>query len=115
MIEKTDKGQCFLDDVRKTLDAATDSLDAPTQTKLTQMRSRALEAGEKPRSRWLVWPAGAVLATAILLYLVIPQYESKPLVASEVSALSDMEFVSSREGLEFYRDLDFYYWLSMEN
>jgi hypothetical protein len=115
MTDNMDHEQSFIEEVRKTLNDATETLDARTRTKLTQVRNRALETGRKPWKRRLAWPAGAVLATAFFLYLVVQQFERSPFIASEADVLNDMGIISNREGLDFYRDLDFYYWLSLEN
>jgi hypothetical protein len=115
MTDHTDLEQSFVEEVRKALNEATETLDAQTRSRLTQARSMALETRRKPWGRRLVWPAGAVLATAFFLYLFVQQLEISPLIANEADVLNDMDIISNREGLDFYRDLDFYYWLSLEN
>jgi hypothetical protein len=114
MTHHSDPEQRFLDNVRQTLDTAAESLDGRTQSRLTQARYKALQA-DKPRGRWQVWPAGAILATVTLLLLLIPQYEDKTVTISKTEMIEGLEDIIDRENLEFYRDLEFYYWLATEN
>ena len=104
----------FVQGLAARFNASVESLDAATLSRITQIRHRALDSGQRPR-RWPVWaPAGAVatVCLALLVYfLVVP---SQPGIQKAVPAQAtapakdDMELISN---LELYEDLEFYQWL----
>jgi hypothetical protein len=103
----------FIENVRNTLDAAAGSIDGRTQARLSRARARAVDVAGGPRLRWLGWPAGAVLAVSILLVLMSwPGRKAE--ITSEARAFYELEIITGHEDLEFYRDLEFYYWLTQE-
>lgn len=114
MTHHSDPEQRFLDNVRQTLDTAAESLDGRTQSRLTQARNQALQT-DKPKWSWQVWPTGAILATVTLLLLLIPQYEDQTVTISKTEIIEDLEVIIDHKNFEFYRDLEFYYWLATEN
>ncbi len=114
MTSQPDREQQFLESVRSSLDDAAESLDASALSRLTQARNKAMETGSKTRRQWVIWPAGAIMASAVLLLLLSPVFEHKPQPINQASLMADIEVISDSLGLEFYRDLYFYSWLSMD-
>ena len=109
-----DRQQDFIESVRRTLDDAAESLDASALSRLNRARNKAIEAGADTRLQWVIWPTGGLIASAVLLLLLLPVFENKTPSVNEVALAADMEIVSDRVGLDFYRDLYFYYWLSLD-
>jgi len=110
----SDRKQKFVESVRSTLDDAAESLDASTLSRLSQARNKAIEAGADKRLQWVFWPAGGLIASAVILLLLLPVFENKSLSVNDAALTDDMEIISDRVGLDFYRDLYFYYWLSLD-
>lgn len=109
-----DKEQQFIDNVKKALDLGTDHLDAGTQSQLTRMRHRALDAGGRRDTfaqRWFTlpnaaWAAAAVLVLALAITLKQP--------GSDPGAWEDIDILAAEDNLEFYDSLEFYAWLAEE-
>ena len=102
----------FVQGLAARFNASVESLDAATLSRITQIRHRALDSGQRPR-RWPVWaPAGAVatVCLALLVYfLVVPSQPGIQQAApAQATATDDMELISN---LELYEDLEFYQWL----
>jgi hypothetical protein len=109
--------KAFLERVRKTLDQGEERIDARTRSRLLQIRVDALErAGLKKRffPKWIGIPAAGLAAAAavVLLFSIALKEPRFPIVDQNIE---DVEILSSNEGLEFFEDLDFYTWLSMQN
>jgi len=109
-----DREQKFIESVRRTLDDAAESLDASAMSRLNQARNKAIGTGAKMRLQWVIWPAGGLIASAVLILLLFPVFENKPQPVNEAALTADIEIISDSLGLEFYRDLYFYYWLSAD-
>lgn len=114
MTSQPERERQFIESVRRSLDDAAESLDASALSRLTRARNKAMKAGSKPRLQWVVWPAGAMMASAILLLLLSPVFESKPQPVNQAGLMADIEVISDSLGIEFYRDLYFYSWLSVD-
>lgn len=103
---------------RRTKQAFDDSvaaLDAATRSRLTQARYRALEERNTPRAvvwqRWLLVPAGALAAAALVVWLTV--WQTPPGAGAVRSAsLGDLEILLGEEDLEMLdEELEFYGWL----
>src|SRR5687767_2574255 len=87
---------------KRAFDDSVAALDAPTRSRLTQARYRALEERAPRRDRgWRsgLVPAGAIAATALVAWFVV--WQSPP--ASEdvhAASLGDLEILLSEEDLE---------------
>jgi len=109
------KEKQFIDNVKKALDLGTENLDAGTQAKLTRMRHKALDAGERKTfdiRQWFTVPV-AGWATACLLILGLAIYWQQPNGAP--LPLEDIDLLAAEDNLEFYDGLEFYAWLAEEN
>jgi len=114
MSKRPDTEQQLLENIRQTLDNTTGSFDGRTQAKLALVRAKALE--EKARSRWRfpAWQTGAVLATAMLLLVLAVQQQDDTKIVSVTESFDGFDVITDQADLEFYRELEFYDWLSRE-
>ena len=104
----------FVDNVKKALDLDVENLDAGTQAKLTRIRHRALDAGERKSfdiRQWFTLPilgwATACMLVLGLTFLIKPDGALPP--------LEDIDLLVAEDNLEFYDSLEFYAWLAEEN
>lgn len=110
-----DKDQALLQRARQDLDELEAKLDGRIRARLRAVRRQALAVGDR-RQRWQRpqrWmPLGAlatgvaVLAVAALVWLSLPSAQVPPL------GMEDLELLAAQENIDFYGDLDFYYWLT---
>ena len=110
-----DKEKRFIDNVKKALDLGAENLDAGTQSQLTRIRHKALDAGERKGfdiRQWFTVPA-AGWATACLIVLGLAIYFQQPNGA--YLPLEDIDLLAAEDNLEFYDGLEFYAWLAEEN
>ena len=105
----------FLKKVKNVLDEGNRNLDSSHQSKLTQIRNRALESKSKRRFQdWSFFPAmqwGAV-ACALLIGIILL---NKPNTNQSAPGIEDIDLLASSDVIEFYEDLEFYSWLAEEN
>jgi ferric-dicitrate binding protein FerR (iron transport regulator) len=101
-------------------DRSAAALDAETRSRLTQARHRALEelpsASRRRRWQWVLAPAGALAAAAIVAVLVLGPSGSNNGVSDaglqQAVALGDLELLLGDEDLEMYdEEIEFYAWL----
>lgn len=107
----------FLDRIKGALDESAARLDLKSQARLLGIRRKAVEAVAPPGERrfqiprWLTTGAfvtGVVAVTMALVLIPAPQKKSR------LDKVEDLEIVSSKEGVDFYADMDFYRWLASE-
>lgn len=94
---------------------ASESLDYVESARLAAARRRALATLEAPALRpWRFAPAGAALAVALLVALLPSQLSApaQPAVPVNENMLAALEWSADEAGPDFYRDLEFYEWLS---
>jgi hypothetical protein len=103
-----DKESRFIAAVKAELDRDTQQLDELTIARLRAARRKALEA----RPRRLTWLAVGGLATAALTATLVAFLLFAPAVAPPVPGLEQFDLLSDNDGLELYRDLEFYRWLA---
>lgn len=115
MKEKMDRDEQFEQQVKASLDANVDALDADTRKRLAEMRRQALNAHKAPLFGWLSmnnWlPAGGLaLASLFAVFLVFsPQnQETSPLQNDQVAVF---ELLDDTEELDAITDADFYVWM----
>jgi len=112
--------QQFEHDIKRELDQSCDRLDAQTLSRLNHIRHQALEGTlEVNRPAFYQRPllSGGVLA-ACALVLSIGFYfniDTGNELGIAISELEDIEILSAEENFEFYEDIEFYQWLSMNN
>lgn len=103
-----DKESRFTAAAKAELDQSTQQLDELTLARLRAARLRALEA----RPRRFAWLAAGGLATAALTATLVAFLLFAPAVAPPVSGLEQFDLLSENDGLELYRDLEFFRWLA---
>ncbi|HKK04832.1 MAG TPA: hypothetical protein VKA50_03190 [Gammaproteobacteria bacterium] len=116
-----DDNQGFVERVRTALDES-DMLDAWAEARLRAARGRAVQAARACRPSWarslfgagrgvrLTGAAGGLaLAGAAVVAVLLWQPGHRPVPSAPVAG--DLELITSKNSLEFYRDLDFYEWL----
>jgi hypothetical protein len=91
-------------------------LDGRTQSRLTQARYAALEASKLRASNLFGWkllaPVSATVA-AVLAVMLMPNQAQHPIQPAPLAGdMPDkIEILAAEDGLEFYRDVEFYAWL----
>ena len=99
---------------KRAFDHSVAALDAPTRSRLTQARHRAIEELASQRARaWhsSLLPAGAVAATALLAVLLVWQPQVDTAVV-QTEQLGDLEILLGEEDLEMLdEEIEFYGWL----
>ena len=111
----------WAEQAKQMLDESAQGLDAATLSRLNRARQKALESARPRRLRpWFV-PAGVASACAVLLAVAVVWHQpgpSTPLGDGQSNASlsdTDLDMVSSDDGIEFYQDLEFYAWLDAQN
>ena len=106
----------FIEKVRNELDRSVADLDAGVAVRLRRARRLALAKGRQFRTvrrkpkRWL--PAAAFAAAAFLLAVVFVFRE--PPASHPTTGIEDVEILASTENPDFFRELDFFFWLAEE-
>jgi len=109
-----EKERRFLEKVRGFLDESAEALPPKTDLRLQQMRTQALEMPAKRRfnlfaaHRWITVGGFATVVTAVLAiffwyHAPSPDFPSKQ--------EEDFEILTSKEHIDFYKDLEFFRWL----
>jgi len=115
-MNEDDKEKRFIANVKKALDLSAENLDAGTQSKLTQIRYKALDAGEHKGfdiRQWFTLPV-AGWASACLIVLGLTIYMNQPNNGT-LPPLEDIDLLAAEDNLDFYDGLEFYAWLAEEN
>ena len=112
--------QKFIERARESLDARADSLEPHLAAQLRTARHKAL-AGRRRliHSGWMPALAMASLAAVFVGVMWFGPESTSPelgmVQASLEDSSTDFEMLTSREDLELYERLDFYYWLEQRN
>lgn len=101
----------LLAQIRQQLEESAEQLDAATQSRLTQIRSQALDSAAKPRWSWQV-PTLALGTTAAVAALTISLLW--PTSGIQQTAFEDLSLLSANETFELIDDVEFYEWLTEE-
>jgi len=105
----------FLEKVKGLLDESAENLDLRIRHRLQQARVQALETrGKKRRSfftipRWITIGGLATAATAVLAFFFLFNVPKTDFPAKQAE---DFEILTSKEHIEFYKDLEFFRWLA---
>jgi len=111
------KEQAFLKAAKKTLDESLDTIDAATLTRLRAARRAAMtQSGPPP---WRLWrnawaPAGALTAVALVAVTAVSLWNAGMQDPVVPLAWEEAPILGSADDLEFYQELEFYYWLQDE-
>jgi len=105
----------FLEKVKGLLDESTESLDPHVRHRLEQARFQALEAREKRGvrffaiPRWITIGGFATAATIVLAFFFLFNFPKADFPAKQAE---DFEILTSKEHIDFYKDLEFFRWLA---
>jgi hypothetical protein len=106
--------ELFLQQARRVLDASVENLGDDVSSRLAMSRRAALKSRKAPHSQGIKWLrfafAGFVVAALIWIAGVLFIPERNEIAAG--ATIEDLEIVTSGENPDFYRDIDFYLWLS---
>ena len=123
MNEDQDK---FVNQLKQQLDQQGEGLDGETLSRLRQARARAVAAGDRKGFRLpglktlgggaVAFASVSVLAVAVWLAVPTISTPRVPVLAeAQATALDDLELLAATEELEFYEDIEFYYWLETQD
>ena len=109
----------FENRLRQELEKGSDDLDPVIAARLQAARKTALAAADKPsfggwrQHRPLI--AGSVTAVLVLSVVIMAPWQQGNDETGLVAAMEDLELMSSKDGLEFYEQLEFYQWLDEQH
>lgn len=104
----------FLEKVRGLLDESAEALNPETDLRLRQMRAQALEMPAKRHlnlfaaHRWITVGGFATVTTAVLAFFFWFHAPSPDFPPKQEE---DFEILTSKEHIDFYKDLEFFRWL----
>jgi len=106
----------FEKNVKQQLDLSLTTLDAMTQSKLTQARYKALAHTETKRFNLGQWFTGiaSLAVMALLVITVMPTLQTldnKQQANLQLATEPEWVLVSDMDEIELYQDLEFYQWL----
>ncbi len=111
----------LVNQIRQRLDQQSEELDGETLSRLRQARARAVDAGGRKGFNLPGFGGGvvafasvSVLAVAVWLAVPTDTIQEMPALA-EAPVFDDMELLAATEELEFYEDIEFYYWLDTQD
>jgi anti-sigma-K factor RskA len=96
------------------LQQSAEQLDGYTRSRLTQARHAALDAVKQRQSgvwRWLMPATGATAAAVLAIVIALNPARQPNSQNAVVAQVDEMEIVNAEDGIEFYRDVEFYAWL----
>jgi hypothetical protein len=100
---------------RQLFAASVAGLDGQTRSRLTQARTRAVEAAGRRRFDWWFAPARLVplgaAAAAVLAVALFWQIPTSTLAPVESTVLNDFDILLEGEELDLFEELEFYAWL----
>lgn len=102
----------LLEQIKQQLDASADHLDAATQSRLTQIRSRAMDVATSQKWSWQM-PTLALGSMAAVAAVTISLMWA-PATLQQTS-LEDLPLLSANETFELIDEVEFYQWLAEEN
>lgn len=114
-MNEPEKEKRIVEKIRTFLDESAENVDAETRLRLQEARFQALKAAGKKRPshlsfpRWMTIGGLATAATAVLAIFFWLNVPPEEIPAKQVE---DIEILTSRERIDFYKDLDFFRWLA---
>jgi hypothetical protein len=113
-MNEQEKEKRFVEKIRRFLDESAESLSTETGLRLREVRFQAVNAAGKKRGVFAFprWITVGGLATATTAVLAIFFWFNVPSVEIPAKQVEDFEILTSREQIDFYKDLDFFLWLA---
>jgi hypothetical protein len=112
-----DRDDDFARRAKAVFDDSVAELDAPTRSKLTRARNRALEPHRRGGLSvlWLPSPVQAAVGAALVViavgWLSVVRRDAEPDEVAVIAGPNDWELLLGEEDLELFEDLEFYSWL----
>ena len=103
---------------KELLDRSAENLDIRTKQRLEYIRMMALETVGQKRGRFFLpnrWLTVGGVATVVTAVVALVFWYHAPSAVPPAKNIDDFEIISSREQIDFYRDLEFYRWLATQN
>ena len=114
-MNEAEQDKRFLKQIKKTLDKGSSRLNPRIQSRLTQIRFKAMESKSKGWfSEWVSQPTAKWASVACVLLFVV-FYFGEPNKTHVGPGLEDIDLLTSMDVLELYEELEFYAWLAEEN
>lgn len=102
-----DKGNEWLETIRRDLQQGIDELDTGTSLKLSEIRCQVLAQATKRNLSTYILPAvlaSACLVLALVLYFPRPQ-------PKQIQMINNLDVFTNSQNLDLIENLDFYEWL----
>ncbi len=106
----------FEKNVQQQLDLSLTTLDAVTQSQLTQARYKALAHSERKRfnlSRWFTGFASAAVVALLVITVMPTTIQTQD--NQQLAANPEWVLISDMDEIELYQNLEFYQWLEDSN
>lgn len=119
----TDVDKSLIEQARASLDERSEKLEPHLALRLRAARNQALEAGQQADQRgWMPAMIGATFAMVMVVGMWLGNISEQQNVSIAkldfeqgfVSRPADLEMLMVADGLELFRELDFYYWLEQK-
>ena len=114
-MDEVKKEAQFLEKVKGLLDESAESMDPHICHRLQQARVQVLESRGKGRLRFFAiprWITIGGLATAATIVLALFFLFNVPKADFPAKQSEDFEILTSKEHIDFYKDLEFFRWLA---
>ena len=113
-LKDSSNDQGFVSQIRETLDASVEQMDADTCHKIIMSRKLALAQHKEKSSSMLGWskPAFAIAITVLVALVIVKLQLPNTMEQENIEAI---ELIVSQDTLDLYEDLDFYAWLADED
>jgi len=114
-MDEPEREKQFVEKVRGFLDESVQSLNPDIERRLQEARFQALRVAEKRRvwyfsfPRWITVGGLATVTTVILTFFF---WFNVPSLEIPTKQIEDFEILTSREEIDFYKDLEFFRWLA---
>jgi hypothetical protein len=114
-MDEQEREKQFVEKVRGFLDDSAESLSSDIRLRLQESRIQALKAAEKrrvwffPFPRWITVGGLATVTTVILTFFF---WFTPPSPEVPTKQVEDFEILTSKEQMDFYKDLEFFRWLA---
>lgn len=112
-----DREREFLEHARRLLQDSAEGLDEAIAADLRSARRQAITRSMPRAHRGWLWAgslATVAVAAVVTLSIWLPGTRSNNVPVSGLNNVEDVDLLSGAEGIQFYRDLEFYRWLDHE-
>ena len=115
MKKMTNSDEQFEQQVKASLDANVDALDADTRNRLAKMRGQALNAQPFKLPEWLnvnnLLPASALALCSLFAVFLVFNPQNNDTLPAQNDQVAVFELLDNSEELDAITDADFYVWM----